>query len=124
MNSIKFSPLLINLAVARKHYWNIKMSISKKKSKMCTHTFHQKNQIIDLHNRFETYCNVLPVSGCNSANYDLNLIESYLLPLLVDDRRIEPILIKTASQFVPVKFGEVELLDIMNFLRGATSCDY
>ena len=38
----------------------------------------QKNQLIDLQEHFERYCNVLPVFGFNSAKYDINLIKSYL----------------------------------------------
>ena len=44
----------------------------------------QKNQIIDLQEPLERYCNVLPVFGFNNAKYDLNLIKSYLLPILVN----------------------------------------
>ena len=43
----------------------------------------EKNQLIDLQESLERYCNVLPVFGFNSAKYDLNLIKSYLLPILV-----------------------------------------
>ena len=64
----------------------------------------QKNQLIDLQEHFERYCNVLPVFGFNSAKYDINLIKSYLLP-------------------ISSKFGDIQLLDIMNFLGGATSLD-
>ena len=60
----------------------------------------QKNQLIDLQEHFERYCNVLPVFGFNSANYDINLIKSYLLPILVNERDIEPTVIKKANQFV------------------------
>ena len=45
----------------------------------------QENQIIDLQEHFERYCNVLPVFGLNSAEYDINLIDWYFLPLLVDE---------------------------------------
>ena len=45
----------------------------------------QKNQLIDLQESLERYCNVLPVVGFNSAKYDLNLIKSYLLPILVNE---------------------------------------
>ena len=38
----------------------------------------QKNQLIELQEHLERYCNVLPVFGFNSANYDINLIKSYL----------------------------------------------
>ena len=44
----------------------------------------QKNQLIDLQEYFERYCNVLPVFGFNSAKYDINLIKSYLLTILVN----------------------------------------
>ena len=56
----------------------------------------QKNQLIDLQEHFERYCNVLPVFGFNSAKYDINLIKSYLLPILVNERDIEPTVIKKA----------------------------
>ena len=83
----------------------------------------QKNQLIDLPEHFERYCKVLPVFGFNSAKYDLNLIKSYLLPILAKERDIEPKVIKKANQFVSFKFGDIKLLDIMNFLGGATSRD-
>ena len=82
----------------------------------------QKNQLftgID----FERYCNVLLVVGFNSAKYDINLIKSYLLPILVPERAIEPTVIEKAIQFNSFKFGDIHLLDIMNFLGGATSLD-
>ena len=83
----------------------------------------RKNQIIGLQEHFERYCNTLPVSYFNSAKYDINLIKSYLLPILVNERQIEPAVIKKANQFVSFKFGDVQLLDIMNFLGGAISLD-
>ena len=83
----------------------------------------QKNQLIDLQESLERYCNVLPVFGFNSAKYDLNLIKSYLLPILVNERDIEPTVIKKANQLISFKFGDFQLLDIMNFLGGATSLD-
>ena len=83
----------------------------------------QKNQLIELQEHLERYCNVLPVFGFNSAKYDINLIKSYLLPILINERNMEPTVIKKANQFVSFKFGDVQLLDIMNFLGGATSLD-
>ena len=83
----------------------------------------QKNQLIDLQESLERYCNVLPVFGFNSAKYDLNLIKSFLLPILINERDIEPTVIKKANQFISFKFGDIQLLDIMNFLGGATSLD-
>ena len=83
----------------------------------------QMNQLIDLQEHLECYCNVLPVFGFNSAKYDINLIKSYLLPILVNELDIEPTVMKKANQFVSFKFGDIQLLDTMNFLAGATSLD-
>ena len=69
----------------------------------------QKNQLIDLQESLERYCNVLPVFGFNSAKYDLNLIKSYLLPNLVNERDTEPTVIKSANQFISFKFGDIQL---------------
>ena len=83
----------------------------------------QKIHLIDLQEKFERYWNVLAVFGFNSAKYDIVLIKSYLLPNLVNEQVIEPTLIKKADQFVSFKFGDIQLLNIMNFLGGATSVD-
>ena len=83
----------------------------------------QKNQLIHLQEHFERYCNTLPVFGFNSSKYDIHLIKSYLLLILVNEWQIEPTVIKKANQFVSFKFGDVQLLDIMNFHGGATSLD-
>ena len=83
----------------------------------------QRNQLIDLQETLERYCNVLPVFSFISARYNLNLIKSYLLPILVNERDIEPAVIKKANQFISFKFGDIQLLDKMNFLGGATSLD-
>ena len=83
----------------------------------------QKNQLNDLHEHFERYCNVLPVFGFNSAKNDINLIRSYLFPILVNERDIEPTVMKKANQFVSFKFGDIQLLDIMSFLGGTTSLE-
>ena len=83
----------------------------------------QKNQLFDLQELFERYCYVLPVFAFNSAKFDINLIKSYLLPILVNERDIEPTVIKKANQFVSFKFGDIHLPDNMNVLGGATSLD-
>ena len=53
----------------------------------------QKNQLIELQEHLERCCNVLPVFGFNSAKYAINLIKSYLLPILINERNMEPTLI-------------------------------
>ena len=83
----------------------------------------QKNQLIELQEYLERYCNVLPVFGFNSAKYDTNLVKFYLLPILINERKMEPTVIKKTNQFVSFKFGDCQLLDIMNILGGATSPD-
>ena len=66
---------------------------------------------------------MLLVFGCNSAEYDINLIKSFMLPILVNGQDIEPVVIKEADQNISFSFGDIELLDIMNILGGATSLD-
>ena len=83
----------------------------------------QKNQLIELQEHLERYCNVLPVFGFNSAKYHINFIKYYLLPILINERNMEAIVIKKANQFVSFIFGGVQLLDVMNFLGGATRLD-
>ena len=61
---------------------------------------YKKNQLIDLQESLERYCNVLPLFGFTRAKYDLNLIKSYLLPILVNKQDIEPTVIKKANQFI------------------------
>ena len=77
----------------------------------------QKKQLIVLREHLERYCNVLPIFGFNSAKYDLNLIKSYLLPILVNERNIDPTVIKKSDQFISLKLGDIQLLDIMIFSR-------
>ena len=69
------------------------------------------------------YCNVLPAFGFNHAKYDLNLIKPYLSPILVYERDTELYVINKANRFILFKFNDIQLLDIMNFLGGATSLD-
>ena len=83
----------------------------------------QRNLLIELQEHLERYCNVLPVFGFNSAKNDINSIKSYLLSILISRRNMEPTVIKKANQFVSFKFGDVQLLDIMNFLGGQTSLE-
>ena len=83
----------------------------------------QKNQLIDLQEHFERYCNTLPVFDFNSAKYDINFIKSYLLPILVNERPIEATVVSKANQFVSFENGDMQLLDITNFLGRTTSLD-
>ena len=96
-------------------------------NKICTSTQFlqiQKKQLIDQQELLERYCIVLAIIGFNSVKYDLNLINSCLLPNLVIELNIEPTVIKNSNQFKSFKFGDIQLLGIMNFLGGSTSLDY
>ena len=83
----------------------------------------QKKQLIDLKQNLERYVNTLLVFGFNSGRYYLNLIKSYLIPYLINDKEAEPMVIKKANNFVSFKFGDKQLSDIIKFLGGATSLD-
>ena len=80
--------------------------------------------MIEPQEHFERYCTVLPVFGFNSTKYDMNLIKSYFLPILINKRKLEHTVIKKSNHFVSFKFDDVQLLDIMIFLGGATSLDW
>ena len=83
----------------------------------------QKGQLIEPQEHLERYCNVLPVFGFNSAKYDINLVKSFLLPILIIERNVERTVIRKANQFVSFKCGDVQFLNIMNFFGGATSVE-
>ena len=68
----------------------------------------QKSQLMELQEHFERYCNVLLVLGINSANFELNLIKSYLLPILSNEPDNKPTVLKKANQFVPFNFGDIQ----------------
>ena len=103
--------------------WNLKMIVSKKSKKCRQFLQTKKNQLTDLLNHLERYCNILPVFCFNRANCDINSEKSYLLPFLLNERGFEPLVIKNANQFVSFKFGDVQLRDILNLIGGAASFD-
>ena len=76
--------------------------VEEEENDLSTHFLQmQKNQIIDLQEDFERSCNVFLVFGFNSAKDDINLIKSYLLPILVNDQDIEPTFIKKPISLFP-----------------------
>ena len=102
------------------------MNQDKCENKNCASTHFlqiQKNQLIDLQEHLERFYNVLPVFDFNSGKFDLDLIKSYLLPIVVNERDIESTVIKKANQSMSIKFVDIQILDQMNFLGGATSLD-
>ena len=46
----------------------------------------QKNLLIDLKLYLERYVSTLPIFGFNSGSFDLNFINSYLIPYLISDK--------------------------------------
>ena len=102
---------------------NVSKIITQKKLLQIIFLKFQKNQLIESQEHLERYFNILPVFGFNSANNNLSLTKSYLLPILINERSMEPTVIKKANHFVSFKFGDLQLLDIMKFLGGATSLD-
>ena len=84
----------------------------------------QKNRLLDFQQHFERYVNTLPLFGFKSGKFDLNFIKTYLLPYLSHERDIQPAVIKKANHFVSLKLGDVQILDFLNFLGGATSLDF
>ena len=82
-----------------------------------------QNQVIDLKQQFEHDCNLLPIFGFNSAKYDSILMTSYLLPILVNEGDLEPTVKMSDNSFISFKFSDSQLLDILNFLDGATNFD-
>ena len=77
-----------------------------------------RKKLFELQESLERYCSVLLVFFFNSAKYDLKLIKTWLLPILVNDWDIEPTVVKKANQFILFNFGDIQLLDIMKFIGG------
>ena len=96
----------------------------EEEANMSTHFLQKKkSQLLDLQQYFERYINTLLVFGFNSGKYDLNLIKSYLLLYLIHERDFQSTLIIKKNLYVSFKLGDVQFLDILNFLGGAASLD-
>ena len=53
----------------------------------------------------------------------MNLIKSFLLPLLINRRDSEPVPIRKANQNIPFKIGEIHFLNLLSSLSGVTNLD-
>ena len=87
---IKLSSILEKLSQRqnRRVHARFDMSLDDCDNDICASTHFlqiQKKQLIDLQESLERYCKVLPVFGFKQCKYDLNLIKSYLLPILVNE---------------------------------------
>ena len=57
----------------------------------------------------------LPCIGFNSCNYDLNLLEKNLIPLLLETKeKLSPI--KRGNSFLALTTSELAFLDLRNYL--------
>ena len=65
----------------------------------------KKKSMINLMQHLERYTNTLPAVGFNSGRYDKNLINSNLIPNLINEKEIEPSVINKANDFVSFKFA-------------------
>ena len=75
-------------------------------------------QLTELHEHLNRYCNVVAVFGLNCAKHVFHLIKSYLLPMFVNERDIEPEDIEKAKQFILSKVGDIQFLDRANIFGG------
>ena len=80
----------------------------------------KKYILLDLQDSIEEYISTFQVFGFNRSRHDLNLIESYFIRILFNEKISEPLVIKKITQFNSLKFGNVQLLNILNFIVGAT----
>ena len=83
----------------------------------------QKNPLIDLKQHLRRNVNTLSVFGFNSGRYGLNLIKSYLIPYLICNKERETSVTTKENNFISFTFRDVQFLDIMKFLGGATTLD-
>ena len=63
----------------------------------------------------ERYCDNLLVFGFNSSCYNLNLIEEYLLEILLRDFHCSPSVIKSCNKYIAMNFMGLQFLDILIF---------
>ena len=83
----------------------------------------QKNQQTDLQDHFERYCNTLPILVLTVQRMISNWSSRICCQFLLTNDKLNKQFSRKANQFVSFKFGDVQLLDLMNFFGGATSLD-
>ena len=75
-----------------------------------------------LRDRFQEYLQELPVLGFNSGRYDLNAVEEFQFPVLVQNEGVQ-FTIKRNHNFVCLKTPDLRFLDGTNFLAPGFSYD-
>ena len=78
----------------------------------------QNMQLFGLQEHLKRHCNFLPHFTFNRKKTVINLIKSYLLLILVNERDTAPTVIKKAIQFVSFRFGKKQSFDILNFIKA------
>jgi hypothetical protein len=58
----------------------------------------------------------LPVLGFNSSRYDINLIKSVLMPILLEDQPVQFVVKTGGSKYMCIKTEHLKFLDILNYL--------
>ena len=112
---IRLGRILETLNQRRSHFSGIEAEDESSQNSSTQFLQMEKTQLIDLQEKSERYCITLLVFQFNSARYDIKLKKSYLLPILVKERDIQPIVIKKVNQFVLFNSSNIQLLDILNF---------
>ena len=78
----------------------------------------QKNQLIDLMQHLERYTNTLPVFGFSSGRYDINLIKSYLLPYLINKKKLNLQLSRKQTTLFPSNLDMFSYWTLRSFWVG------
>ena len=52
--------------------------------------------------------------------YDIDLMKTFSLPILVKEWDIDPWIFKEAKQHVSIKFGKIQMIDVSNYPSGVT----
>ena len=102
------------------------MSQNECDNKICASTqFLQlhRNQLIDLQIHLELFLQCFTCVSFQQGKKRSGPNKSYLLPIRVNEWDIEPTVIKKANQLISFNFGDIQLMDILNFLGWATSLD-
>ena len=76
----------------------------------------------NLKERLETYLKQLPVVGFNSGKYDINSTKKFLIPVLVENEKIQ-FTIKRNNNFMCLQTNHLRFLDVTNFLAPGFSYD-
>ena len=72
--------------------------------------------------RFEQYVNQMPVLSFNGAKYDLKILKTHLIPLLVKSESMK-FVIKKGTGYMVITTEELKFLDIIHYIAPGFSYD-